>query len=245
VSGSNVVFTVHGAPSMSVGSSLSLSVPLEILGSTGVNDSSGNPWDLVASGQVDKSYVLSSGDQVTVNYNETVTVASSYSLTLTEGSGSAVIDQGDSSVSGSGTATLIFTLTGSPSGSVAADGPVVSASTGITATPSPTVTSDSVSIDLSTTCSTIAGYTRVFGGSNCNIWFGSGEGLRSRSAGFERLSWCVCVGTARVGTHRGVIWCRVWGFTTSRSISGPRTRLCTSAVGESLPQSPPWSPPTR
>jgi hypothetical protein len=96
VSGSNVVFTVHGAPSMSVGSSLSLSVPLEILGSTGVNDSSGNPWDLVASGQVDKSYVLSSGDQVTVNYNETVTVASSYSLTLTEGSGSAVIDQGGS-----------------------------------------------------------------------------------------------------------------------------------------------------
>ena len=38
--------------------------------------------------------MLSSGDQVTVSYNEAVTVASSYSLTLTEGSGSAVIDQG-------------------------------------------------------------------------------------------------------------------------------------------------------
>ena len=165
VSGMSIAFTVHG------GTSLSLSL-LEILGSTGVNDASGNPWDLIASGQVDKSYVLSKGDQVTVNYNEPVTVASSYSLTLSEGSGSAVIDNTNSSVSGGGTATLVFTLTGSPSGSVAADGPLVTASTGITATPPLTVTSDSVTVALSTTCSAIAGYTRVFGGSNCAIGFG-------------------------------------------------------------------------
>jgi hypothetical protein len=165
VSGMSIAFTVHG------GTSLSLSL-LEILGSTGVNDASGNPWDLIASGQVDKSFVLSKGDQVTVNYNEPVTVASSYSLTLSEGSGSAVIDNTNSSVSGGGTATLVFTLTGSPSGSVAADGPLVTASTGITATPPLTVTSDSVTVALSTTCSAIAGYTRVFGGSNCAIGFG-------------------------------------------------------------------------
>ena len=52
VAGSSIVFTVEGAPSMSVGSSLSLSVPLEILETTGVSDGSGNQWDLVASGQV-------------------------------------------------------------------------------------------------------------------------------------------------------------------------------------------------
>jgi hypothetical protein len=48
VSGTTVSFTVHGA------TSLTLSV-LEILAATGVNDSSGNPWNLVASGQVDKA----------------------------------------------------------------------------------------------------------------------------------------------------------------------------------------------
>jgi hypothetical protein len=164
VNGTSIAFTVHGA------TSLSLSV-LEIVGSTGVNDASGNPWDLVASGQVDKSYILAQGDQVTVNYNNPVTVATSYSLTLSEGSGSAVIDNSDSTVSGSGTATLTFTLTGSPNGTVAADGPTVTASTGITATPTPTVTSDSVSyIALSTECSNV-GVTRVFGGSNCDIGF--------------------------------------------------------------------------
>ena len=47
-SGARIVFTVH-APT-----SLSLSV-LEILAATGVTDGSGNPWDLVASGQVDKA----------------------------------------------------------------------------------------------------------------------------------------------------------------------------------------------
>ena len=52
VTGSSIVFTVHGAPSMSVGSGLSLSVPLEILEMTGVSDGSGDGWDLVASGQV-------------------------------------------------------------------------------------------------------------------------------------------------------------------------------------------------
>ena len=52
VTGSSVVFTVHGAPSMSGGSGLSLAVPLEILQSTGVSDGSGDGWDLVASGQV-------------------------------------------------------------------------------------------------------------------------------------------------------------------------------------------------
>jgi hypothetical protein len=161
--GTSIAFTVHGATSLS-------SSVLEILGSTGVNDASGNPWDLVASGQVDKAFVLSAGDQVTVNYNGAVTVAPSYSLTLSEGSGSAVIDNSDSTVAGSGTATLTFTLTASPSGSVAADGPTVTASTGITATPAPTVTSDSVNIALSTACSSI-GVTRVFNGSNCDIGF--------------------------------------------------------------------------
>jgi len=50
--GASIVFTVHGAPAMSVGSALSLSVPLEILETTGVSDGSGDGWDLVASGQV-------------------------------------------------------------------------------------------------------------------------------------------------------------------------------------------------
>ncbi len=161
--GTSIAFTVHGTTGLS-------SSVLEIVGSTGVNDASGNPWDLVASGQIDKSFVLSSGDQVTVNYNSAVTVAASYSLTLSEGSGSAVISNSDSTVAGSGTATLTFTLTGDPSGSVAADGPTVTASTGITATPAPTVTSVSVNVALSTACANI-GVTRVFNGSNCDIGF--------------------------------------------------------------------------
>ena len=48
VNGTSIAFTVHGA------TNLSLSV-LEILASTGVSDSSGNPWNLVASGQVNRS----------------------------------------------------------------------------------------------------------------------------------------------------------------------------------------------
>ena len=54
VSGSTIAFTVHGGPLMSTGSSLSLSV-LEILVAAGVSDGSGTPWDLVASGQVDRA----------------------------------------------------------------------------------------------------------------------------------------------------------------------------------------------
>jgi len=161
--GTSIAFTVHGATSLS-------SSVLEIVGSTGVSDASGNPWDLVASGQVDKSFVLSDGDQVTVNYDRPVTVAATYSLTLSEGSGSAVVSNGNSTVSGSGTATLTFTLNANPSGSVAADGPTVTSSTGITATPVPTVTSDSVNIALSTVCTNV-GVTRVVGGSNCDIGF--------------------------------------------------------------------------
>jgi hypothetical protein len=53
VNGNSIIFTVHGGPAMVAGSSLSLSV-LEILTSTGVSDASGNPWNLAASGQVDK-----------------------------------------------------------------------------------------------------------------------------------------------------------------------------------------------
>ena len=53
VNGNSIAFTVHGGPSMSAGSSLSLSV-LELLAATGVSDANGNPWDLVASGEIDK-----------------------------------------------------------------------------------------------------------------------------------------------------------------------------------------------
>ena len=127
VNGTSIDFTLHGATSLSLGSLL------EILGSTGVSDATGNPWNLVASGQVDKSYVLSQGDQVVVNYNEPVTVAANYSLTLKEGSGSATVDQGNSNVSGQGTSTITYNVTGSPSGSVAADGPTVSNFTGVSA----------------------------------------------------------------------------------------------------------------
>jgi hypothetical protein len=129
VSGSSIAFTVNGA------STVPLSSLVEILGSTGVSDGSGNPWDLAASGQVDKAYILTSGDKVVVTYSEPVNVASPYSLTLQEGSGSAVINQGDSSVSGNGTSTITYNVTGNPSGTVAADGPLVSSFSGVTAVP--------------------------------------------------------------------------------------------------------------
>jgi hypothetical protein len=48
VNGASIAFTVHGA------TNLSLRV-LEILASTGVSDSSGNPWNLVASGQINRA----------------------------------------------------------------------------------------------------------------------------------------------------------------------------------------------
>ena len=52
-------FTVHGPPT---GGSLSSIQPLEVLGSTGVGNAAGSPWDLAASGQVDKYYLLKAGD---------------------------------------------------------------------------------------------------------------------------------------------------------------------------------------
>src|ERR1019366_1665655 len=133
VTGSSILFTVHGAPSMSVGSSLLLSVPLEILESTGVSDGSGDGWNLVASGRVDKSFALAAGDEFVVNYDEPVNVNSPYSLTLTEGSGSASINQANSSIlSGQGTSTITYSVTGTPTGSVATDGPSVTGFTGVT-----------------------------------------------------------------------------------------------------------------
>ena len=134
VSGTSITFTATGPPSMAVGSSLSLSSPVEVIGSTGINDPSGNPWNLIASGQVDKADVLASGDTVTVQFNKPVTIGLSYSLTLREGSSTATIDQNDSNAAVSGN-TITYNVTGSPSGTVAADGPTASAFTGVSAVP--------------------------------------------------------------------------------------------------------------
>jgi hypothetical protein len=173
VSGSSIHFTLSGS------GGLSLSSLVEVVGSTGINDGSGNPWDLVASGQVDKALLVATGDKVSLTFNEPVNVAPAYSFTLTEGSGSAVIDNGNSSVSsGSGTATVTFTMTASPSGTVAADGPTASNVSGVTAVPSvpapptviPVAQSVSVSFALPTLCSNV-GVTRVFNGSNCDLGF--------------------------------------------------------------------------
>jgi hypothetical protein len=267
VSGNTINFTIHGTSSVSLGSLV------EILGSTGVSDAAGNPWDLVASGQVDKSAVVAAGDSVNVTYNEPVTVGGTYSFTLKEGSASTTINNGNSSVAGgNGTATITYAINSNPSGTVAADGPTASGTSGVssaivgsgdtlsatfstvvvaagpsysltlsdgtdagtltsgtnlgtpvvtpgpavggstvtwsvtgapamttgtsllraglTATaetgvtgatapfavtttgtaPSPSIVSDTVSIDPATTCSNI-GVTRVFGGSNCDIGF--------------------------------------------------------------------------
>jgi hypothetical protein len=129
VNGTSIAFTAHGATSLSLSR-------LEVLASTGVSDGSGNPWDLVASGQVDKSFIVSAGDQVVVNYNEPVTVGGSYSFTLSEGTGSAVIDDGNSNVaSGNGTSTITYDVISNPSGTVAADAPTVSNASGVTAVP--------------------------------------------------------------------------------------------------------------
>jgi hypothetical protein len=269
VSGTSINFTVQGA------TSVSLSSLVEILGSTGIGDDSGNAWDLVASGQVDKFYLLKAGDSVSVTYNEPVTVGSTYSFTLSEGSASTTINNGNSHVAGgNGTSTITYDLTSNPSGSVAADGPTASGTNGVTAAivgsgdtltavlpgvvtatgptyslalsdgtdagtltsptnlgtpvatpgvgqttvtwsvtgapamttgtqllraglsatsssgltgapasfalavsgtqPSPSIVSDSVSIDVSTTCSNISGLTRVFNGGNCSIGTSSG-----------------------------------------------------------------------
>ncbi len=264
ISGTTINFTVQGS------TSVSLSSLAEILGSTGVSDASGNAWDLVASGQVDKYYLLRAGDSVAVTYNEPVTVGGSYSFTLSEGSASTTINNGNSNVAGgNGTSTITYDLTSTPSGNVAADGPTASGTNGVTAAivgsgdtltavlpgvvtatgptyslalsdgtdagtltsptnlgtpvatpgignttvtwsvtgapamttgtqlmrsgltatsstgltgapasfalavsgtqPSPSIVSDSVSIDNSTTCSNISGLTRVFNGGNCDI----------------------------------------------------------------------------
>ena len=126
VSGNTINFTIHGASSVSLGSLV------EILGSTGVSDPAGNPWDLVASGQVDKSTVLAAGDVVNVTYNEPVTVGGTYSFTLKEGSASTTINNGNSHVSGgNGTSTISYALTSNPSGTVAADGPTASGTSGV------------------------------------------------------------------------------------------------------------------
>ena len=128
VSGNTIHFTILG------GSTVSLGSLVEVLGSTGVSDGAGNPWDLVASGQVDKSAVVLAGDQVNVTYNEPVTVGSIYSFTLKEGSASTTINNGNSHVaSGNGSSTISYAVTSNPSGTVAADGPTASGTSGVTA----------------------------------------------------------------------------------------------------------------
>ncbi|MGH2849907.1 MAG: hypothetical protein ACRDLP_04760, partial [Solirubrobacteraceae bacterium] len=132
VNGSSITFTATAAPA---GGSLSLGGPLELIGSTGVSNGAGSPWNLVASGQVNKRSVLAPGDQVVVTFDKPVTVnPGAFSLTLQEGSGSATINQSNANASASGD-TVTYDVTGSPSGSVATDGPTVSAFSGVTATP--------------------------------------------------------------------------------------------------------------
>ncbi len=126
VSGNTINFAIHGTSSVSLGSLV------EILGSTGVSDAAGNPWDLVASGQVDKSAVVAAGDSVNVTYNEPVTVGGSYSFSLHEGSASTTINNGNSSVAGgNGTATITYAINSNPSGTVAADGPTATGTSGV------------------------------------------------------------------------------------------------------------------
>lgn len=178
VSGDLITFTVGGAAPATLSRT-----NLEVLAASGVSDASGNPWNLIASGQTDKAYVLRAGDAVNVTYNEPVAVNSPYSLTLSEGTSTGIIGtaQGDiASVTGAGTRTLTFTLGGSPqltSGTaLAADGPQITAESGIGASPAggpaPAITATTVTTTPASTCST-AGYTRVFGGTNCSIGFGN------------------------------------------------------------------------
>ena len=130
VSGNTVNFSLSSA------GTLTLSSLLEVIGATGINDGSGNPWNLVASGQVGKAFMLAPQDQVVVTYSEPVNVASNFSLDLQEGSGNATINQTNSHVvAGQGSATITYQLTGNPSGNVAADGPSVTGFTGVTAVP--------------------------------------------------------------------------------------------------------------
>jgi hypothetical protein len=172
VSGDSITFTAHGAP---VGGNINLGNPVEILSATGVSDGSGNPWDLVASGEIDKRELLAAGDQVVVTYNEPVTATpASFSLDLSEGEMSATIDQSDASIdSASSGDTVIYDVNSSPDGTVPTDPPTVDSYTGVMPTtvtdPAPTVSSDSVNVDPDTTCDDISGLTRVFSGSNCSI----------------------------------------------------------------------------
>lgn len=178
VSGGNTItFNVLGAP---IGGGLTMSSPLEVISATGISDASGNPWNLPMSGQVDKYEVLSAGDSVTVTFDKAVTVESptNYSLTLEEGAMSATINNTDTNASGSGTDTITYSLTGDPtSGVVPTDPPTVTALSGLSTTPTTPytaattadVTSVAITVDADTTCGNISGYTRVFGGTNCDI----------------------------------------------------------------------------
>jgi hypothetical protein len=183
VSGNQITFTASGAPAMSVGGSLSLNRPLEVLSSTGVNDGSGNPWNLAASGQADKPEDLSAADQVIVTYVGTLTQGSvaSWTLGLAEGSMSASIDNTNSSAVVNGD-TVTYTVNSATDGVVPTDPPTVTNFTGITGATAiaDTCSSDGtgtgtdpcvyVNVDTDKECSVDnLGVTRVFGGSNCDI----------------------------------------------------------------------------
>jgi len=103
--------------------------------------------------------------------NEAVTVAASYSLTLSEGSGSAVVDNSDSTVSGSGhrDADLHADRRSERVGSRRrADGDRLGGNHGDAGADGPRATASTFA--LSTACASI-GVTRVFNGSNCDIGF--------------------------------------------------------------------------
>jgi len=143
VSGDSIVYTVTKNPVLNGFNPVSLS-NMEILSETGVTDGAGNPWNLAASGEVDKYYLLGSNDQIQVVFNEVVTVGSTWSLSLANsvGSNTGSISNTDATVAGSGTTTLTFTLTGAPhlnggSSSLAADGVKVTGATGFSG-PAPT-----------------------------------------------------------------------------------------------------------
>ncbi len=186
VSGNSITFTATHAPAMSTPGSLSLGSPLEILSATGVSDSSGNPWNLIASGEVDKFSVLSNGDSVVVTYTgtPTLTVQPTFSLALAEGSMQASIDQSNVSTPSVSGDTVTYDLKGNPSGVVPTDPPTVTNFTGVTGATGVASTCDSdgsgpgtgtdpcvhVNVDVATTCSdNNLNVTRVFNGSNCSI----------------------------------------------------------------------------
>jgi hypothetical protein len=187
VSGDSITFTAHGAPVGSPGT-INLGNPVEILSATGISDGSGNPWDLVASGEIDERLLLAGGDQIVVTYDEPVTAdPTSFSLDLTEGKFSATIDQSNATIdSASSGDTVIYDVKSSFDGTIPTDGPTVSNFGGIVGTPSmsdPTPPAPAVALtsppdsqqeiyvngDPDNECGNISGLTRVFGGSNCSI----------------------------------------------------------------------------